>query len=41
MPMDRAISLLMHMTTGVVIRVSMISVMANDGLYKTPRYVFL
>ena len=31
MPMDRLMSLLMHMTTGVVMSVSMISVMEKLG----------
>ena len=37
MPMDKAISLLIHMTTGVVISVSIISVRLKVGLYSTPR----
>ena len=37
MPMDKAMSLLMHMTTGVVISVSIISVRLKVGLYSTPR----
>ena len=36
-PMDRAMLLLIHITTGVVISVSIISVMAKVGLYRTPR----
>ena len=32
MPIESAMSFLMHITTGVVIRVSMISVSVNDGL---------
>ena len=37
MPIDSATLDEMHMTTGVVMSVSIASVMANDGLYSTPR----
>ena len=37
MPIDSAMLDLMHITTGVVIMHSMISVLANDGEKSTPR----
>ena len=37
MPIDSAMFEPMHMTTGVVMSVSMTSVMAKDGEYSTPR----